>query len=969
MAHAGSVRVCSNYEFATDTSLPIPRDGHRVAGPPDQHPRFSASLNPTTIGGTGWPDRFLALAPGSRLGAYEILTLIGSGGMGEVYRARDTRLGRDVAIKILPSDVAADPDRLARFEREAQVLASLNHPNIAQIHGVEDSSGVPALVMELVEGPTLADRLQLGPMPVEQALAAAAQVAEALEAAHEQGIIHRDLKPANIKVTDADKVKLLDFGLAKALEKTPAAATVANSPTLSVLATQAGIIMGTAAYMSPEQAKGAHTDRRTDIFSFGVVLYEMLTARQPFHGDTAAEIMASVMIRDADLSGLPANLHPRISELISRCLEKQPRQRWQAMGDLRLELQSMAAAPYRSDATAPGVLPRPLWKRALPVAIAVVLTAAASMGVNRWLSTAQRADVVRFSFPAPDFRPGSAAIAVSPDGTRLVYVGTTGVDRSQLILRNLSEAEARPISGSTIRGSIISPAFSPDGRFVAYYSVSDRALKKIAVGGGTSMNVCTATSLPIGGISWHGNTIAFAQTPGIFMVPANGGEPQLAVHVEPGSSASSPQIIDERGSVLFALARGGADALSVDALSRWDQGQIVVERPDRTRHVVVPEGADPRYLPTGHLVYSLRGSLLAVPFDAAHARITGTPAPVVEGVARSSTGASAHAAISTGGTLAFVPGPALASSARTLGLIDVRNGKVRPIPIPPNNYTQPRLSPNGRLVAVASDDGKDSVIWIYDLIGGGPPRRLTFAARSTSPIWTPDGQFITYRSEQQGDRGLFLQRADGNGPLERLTKAEAGSEHYPDSWSPDGKILAFRVQAATSSIWMVTRDRDRSPKPLLQMKDRSQVLAQFSPNGRWIAYGSNELTGVGYQVFLQPFPPDGSTKFQAETQIGSAPAWSPDGRRLFFAYSNHVFAFDVQTSPTFAAGQPVEIAGTGGSLANLPAVRNFDITPDGTQLLVVLTEQTDDHNSAERGQQINIVLNWLEELKARVPTK
>ena len=910
----------------------------------------------------------MALASGTRLGAYEILTLIGTGGMGEVYRARDTKLNRDVAVKVLPEAFTLDPDRLARFKREAQVLASLNHPHIAAIYGQEESAGMQALVLELVEGPTLADRLLHGPMPVAQALACAGQVAEALETAHERGIIHRDLKPANIKLTADGKVKVLDFGLAKAMERTPAAATVANSPTLSVLATQAGIIMGTAAYMSPEQAKGADTDRRTDVFSFGVVLYEMLTARQPFHGDTAPEIMASVLIRDADLSGLPANLHPRIVDLISRCLEKEPKKRWQAMGDLRLELESIAAAPYQSDVTALGpILRPPLWKRALPVAIAVVLTAAASTGVNRWLSTAQPAQVVRFSFPAADFRSTNLALAVSPDGTRIVYVGAIGIDRTQLILRTLSEPDARPIAGSALRGLIYSPVFSPDGRFVAYYSLTERALKKIAVDGGTAITLSTLTSTPIGAISWHGGTIVVAQTTGIFTVSANGGEPELAVRLDAGTSAASPQIIDEHGSVLFALAGGGAETVSGNPLSRWDAGQIVVQRPDGARHVVVSGGTDPHYLPTGHLVYALGGSLLVVPFDAARGRTTGGAVPVIEGVARTNT--SAHAAISTGGTLVFVPGSATASSTRTLGLIDIRDGKAQPIPIPPNSYAQPRISPNGRLVAVASDDGKERAIWIYDLSSGGPPRRLTFAGRNSSPIWTPDGQFITYVSDQQGDRGLVLQRADGTGSAERLTKAEAGSEHTPDSWSPDGRILAFRVvQAGTSSIWIVPRDGDRTPKPLLQMKDRSQVLAQFSPDGRWIAYGSNELDGVAYQIFVQRFPLNGD-KFQAETQTGSTPVWSPDGRRLFFAYTNRVFALDVQTSPTFVAGQPVEIAGTGGSQPSAASVRNFDLTPDGKQLLVVLAEPTDDHNAAARGQQINIVLNWTEELKQRVPTK
>lgn len=906
----------------------------------------------------------MPLSSGSRLGSYEILSAIGAGGMGEVYRATDTNLRRQVAIKVLRETVGDDPERLARFQREAEVLAALNHPNIAHIHGLEKSDGTLALVMELVEGPTLAERIARGPIPVAEALSIAKQISEALEAAHERGIIHRDLKPANIKLTADETVKVLDFGLAKAMEKTPVSASVANSPTLSVLATQAGIIMGTAAYMSPEQAKGADTDQRSDVFSFGVVLYEMLTARQPFHGETAAEIMASVLIREPDLSALPSTINPRLGELIARCLDKQPKKRWQAIGDLRLELESIAAAPHRADTRASAIVPLPLWKRAVPVAVAIVLTAAATTLLHRWMGSSQPRKIVRFSLPAQDFRAASPAIAVSPDGTRLVYVAITGTDRSQLMFRDIADSEARPIAGTAIRGIILTPEFSPDGDFVAYYTIQDRSLKKIAVTGGAPVTLTTQLTTPGGRISWRGDAIAVAQVPGIVKVPANGGDPQVVVDIDPSSSAASPQIIDERGSVLFALA---AASLSPD-VSRWDRAQIILQTPDGARHVIVSGGADPYYLRSGHLVYTLGGSLLAVPFDTTTARITGGPTPVLEGVARAPSGVVAHAAISAGGTLIYVPGPATPSSARILGLIDVRDGKLVPLPIPPNSYMHPRVSPDGGRVAVASDDGKEGVIWVYDLNGRGPPRRLTFAGRNTFPVWTPDGQFVTYQSDQQGDNGLYLQRADGTGPIERLTRAAAGSEHFPDSWSPDGKILAFRVQSGTSSIWTVTRDGAQTMQPLLQMKDRSQVASHFAPDGKWIAYGSNELTGFGFQVFVQPFPPTGA-KFQAESQTGSAPLWSRDGKRLFFAFTNRVFMIEVQANPQFSAGQPIEIPGTDASLTNTPTVRNFDLTPDGNQLLVVLTQPSDDRNPIGSGRQINVVLNWFEELKVRVPTK
>jgi serine/threonine-protein kinase len=908
----------------------------------------------------------MTLTAGSRLGSYEIIAAIGAGGMGEVYRARDSKLGRDVALKVLPDLFASDPDRLTRFEREAKALAALSHPNIAALFGTEAMEARHFLVMELVEGPTLAERIERGTIPVEEVLRIALQIAEALEAAHEKGIVHRDLKPANVKIGADDRVKVLDFGLARigAAEKTAAGASLTRSPTLSMLATEAGVILGTPAYMSPEQAKGLPADHRSDVFSFGIVLFELLTGRQPFQGETAPDTMASILAREADLAALPPGLNPRLVELLKRCLEKQPRKRWQAIGDLRVELESLVASPYRTETPASAAFVRtPLWKRALPVAAGVALTAATTTVATRWLTSPRPANIVRFSFPAPDFLPGVAGITISPDGSRLVYAGTTGVDQSQLMIRNLSEADVRPIAGTAIRGAITAPVFSPDGQFVAYYSAAEGSLKKIAVTGGTAVTLCALGSRPNGNLSWRGDTIFVAQADGIVKVPANGGEPQLAVRIDAGSLVASPQPIDDRGSILFALSAAfGSDG------SRWDKAQIVLQTTDGSRHVLVSGGADPHYVTTGHLVYALGGSLLAVPFDPARLRIVGGPTPVVEGVTRSATGAAAAAAVSSDGALVYVPGPSTASSARTLGLIDVRDGKVHPLPIPPNAYTQPRVSPDGRLVAVASDDGTEGVIWIFDMIDRGPPRRLTFGGHSTSPVWTPDGRFVTYSSDQQGERGLFLQRADGTGPVERLTKADPSSEHFPDSWSPDGRILAYRVQLRTSSVWTVARDGDRTPKPLLQMKDRSLVGGAFSPDGRWIAYGSTELNGVAYQVFVQPFPADG-TKYQAERQSGSMPVWSRDSKRLFFSYTNHLFVVEVRTSPTFSAGQPVEVAGTGGTLGSLPAVRNFDLMPDGNQLLAVFLDSTDDRKSTDRGLQIAVALNWTEELKQRVPTR
>ncbi len=434
----------------------------------------------------------MPLANGSRLGLYDIIAPLGVGGMGEVYRAKDTKLGRSVAVKVLPDAFLADPDRVPRFEREAKVLAALNHPNIAALYGMEEAEGRHFLVMELVEGETLAERLQRGRLEVEDALRIAVHIADALEAAHEQGIVHRDLKPANVKITPDDKVKVLDFGLAKAMETAPAAGNLTTSPTLSMMATQAGLILGTAAYMSPEQAKGFRADHRSDIFSFGAVLYEMLTGRQSFHGDTAPEILASVLVRDPDLAALPPNLNPRLIDLLKRCLEKSPKRRWQAIGDVRAEFEAIAPAPRTMPAAAEIVAPaKPLWRRAIPV-VATALVASALTGAAVWrLRSPRPPSITRFSIALPEDQrwtnTGRRMVDLSPDGTQIVYVAN-----ARLYLRTMADLEARPISGTEALSGVTQPTFSPDGRSIAFYSNAERALKRIPVSGGAAVAICPA---------------------------------------------------------------------------------------------------------------------------------------------------------------------------------------------------------------------------------------------------------------------------------------------------------------------------------------------------------------------------------------------------------------------------------------------------------------------------------------------
>src|SRR5215467_13664206 len=503
--------------------------------------------------------------------------------MGEVYRARDTKLNRDVALKILPAAFTVAGDRIARFRREAQVLASLNHPNIATIYGFEDSGSPHALVLELVEGPTLADRIAMGPMSLDEALPIAKQIAEALEAAHERGIIHRDLKPANVKTTPDGQVKVLDFGLARMGADTsglgsdpmrPAADLLTHSPTLSVMATRAGVILGTAAYMSPEQAQGLPADPRSDVFSFGSVIYEMLTGRQAFRGDSAPAILAAVLIGAPDLLAIPANLNARLVDLVRRCLEKNPKQRWQAVGDLRMELETIVAAPHAGPAVS--IVTAPLWKRLIPVGAAILLTGVATSGIWWRLRPEPPAPIVtRFTFTLGDGQVftniGRRVVDISPDGTKVVYSAN-----SRLYIRAVGELDAVPIPGSESSTSgVAHPVFSPDGRWIAFFSTSDRALKKISSAGGTAITLCPAGN--VFGMSWDASGILFGQsvgqfvtTTGILRVSPNGGRPEQLVTVKQGEVADDPQLLPDHETLLFTLAKG-------NTREAWDSAQIVAQ--------------------------------------------------------------------------------------------------------------------------------------------------------------------------------------------------------------------------------------------------------------------------------------------------------------------------------------------------------------------------------------------------------
>jgi Tol biopolymer transport system component/predicted Ser/Thr protein kinase len=901
---------------------------------------------------------------GKSLSQYIIESSLGAGGMGEVYRARDTRLGRSVAVKVLPEMFAQNAERIARFEREAKLLAALNHGNVATLFGLEQFEGRHFLVMELVEGETLAERIARGPIAVDDVLRIAHQIAEALEAAHEKGIVHRDLKPANVKMTPEGKVKVLDFGLAKAMETPSANPATSNSPTLSLGATNAGVILGTAAYMAPEQAKGLDADPRSDIFSFGCILYEMLTGRQPFKGDTVAEILASVLAREPDFSMLPPNLNPRIQVLLRRCLEKDPKKRWHAAADTRVEIDALLADP-RGVLVQPQrtVMLKPLWKRAMPVVFALFAGAAMAGGAAWYLRPAPAMRIVtRFSFALPETQQftnmGRQLLAISPDGTHFVYVANF-----RLYLKSMQEMSSYAIPGIDTGQGVTNPVFSPDGRSIAFWSISDSAFKRVSVSGGAPVTICEGDN-PFG-MSWgQDNQLVIGQgSKGIIRVSADGGKPETIVKVNGAELAHGPQILPGGRAVLFTVAgnTSGSDL-------RWLKAKIVVQViQSGERKTLIESGTDARYVPTGHIVYTLSGTLLAVPFDVKRLELTGGPVPVLEGVrpADNGTTGTSQFSYSENGSLVFIPGDAAGRLAPVL--ID-RNGVAKTIAIPPGPYDGPRISPNGKQLAIASNDGKEAMISIYDLSGGASMRRLTFGGKNRFPIWSGDGQRILFQSDRENDSGLFWQRADGSGSAERVTRPEEGVQEIPDAWSPKDQIFSFISNRIGSdgALWTYSIP-DKKGTLFYTVSNSWQERSVFSPDGKWLAYQSQE-TGL-MEVYVQPFPPTGA-RFQITRGTGAAnhhPVWSPDGKEIFFVNAMRLYSVAVQTQPSFTFANPVALP-ISGIQPNPGGSREFDITPDGKQF-IALVPAGQTAADPRSGLQIRVVLNWFEELKQRSAAK
>jgi serine/threonine-protein kinase len=936
----------------------------------------------------------MTLAAGTNLGPYRILSPLGAGGMGEVFRAHDSKLGRDVAIKVILEAFAADRERLLRFEREAKALATLNHPNVATLYGMEEADERHFLVMELVDGHTLAEHLAHGAIPLEQALAFGRQVAEALEAAHEKGIVHRDLKPANIKVTPDDKVKVLDFGLAKSVSASDSAvpaASLANSPTFTAMGrlghgvqgTEVGVILGTASYMLPEQARGLPADHRSDIFSFGVVLYEMLTGRQPFQGETVSDVLASVLAREPDLSSLPPDLAPRLSELLKRCLEKHPKRRWQAIGDVRHELEVIAQNPRRLDERASGVAlaaaalatPKPLWRRVLPVAAPAVL--AAGLTAAAFIATrpapAAAPPVQRFEIPYGDGLQRRVsirtAIAISPDGTRVAYVAN-----QDIYVRTLSDFEPRKLDRGPTTNVLSAPmslAFSPDGQSLAYYDLGDAKIKRLELAGGLPTQVCAAGNP--NGITWHGDSLFFTAAGGIRRVPASGGEPELLISNAEGALQTLPQVLDD-GRLLYSIAPPGDEGID-----RWNLAKIVVQRPGDSAATTLVDGAsDPRYLSSGHLVYQAGGVLFARRFDLRTGSL-GAAVPIVEGVLRGSavlSAGSAWYAISATGTLIYVSGPVGVGQPNTkLAWFD-RAGKPEVLPVAAGPYMHPRVSRDRKRIAFSRADNRDTGIWVYELDGGAAARRLTFGGRDRFPIWSADSQWVIFQSDRGGDRAIYRQRADGSGAAERLTTAGKDVTQFPETAAPDGSVFLFnqteslpgaRTGAQTGSTKLMAYSfKNRTSAPYGGITSTYKAGAEFSPDGKWLAYAVAERGGT-VMPYVEPYPATGA-KYQMATagSGGHNPMWSGDGGELFYTLgpASTMVAIKVKTSPAFSFAPAETVA---RPFTNSPPIegRMFDAEPRGARFLGLMAADAADPSTPRRDQ-IRVVLNWTEELRSRV---
>jgi eukaryotic-like serine/threonine-protein kinase len=895
---------------------------------------------------------------GQRLGPYTIHSWLGAGGMGDVYRATDERLRRDVALKLLSPLVADDEGRLARLRREAQVLASLNHQNIAAIYGLEEANGVQALVLELVNGPTLLEILAQKRLALDDALSIGRQIAEGLEAAHACGVVHRDLKPANVAVRPDGVVKLLDFGIAAVLMPERGAEHGDPSPSpIELGRDEEERAFGTAAYSSPEQLRGRSTDRRSDIWSFGAVLYETLSGRPAFTGVSASDTTASVLSCDVDYEVLPPETPPSVRQLIARCLTSDPRQRLQDIGEARIALEPANVRRAAESTAPPSNLLGRRWRRATLLALAATLAAGLAASVIRYLKPTSSPGVTHFTVLLPEgqvlsLANGRRAIAVSPDGRQIVYAAIS----AGLYRRAFSQSEPVAIKGTEGLGRVSEPTFSPDGRSIAFHA--DGAIHTIPIVGGTPKAVASAEA-PYG-MSWSLDGIVFGQGgKGIMRVSREGGTAQVLVRVNNGDEAHGPQILPGGRHVLFTLASG-------TSADRWQKARIMAQSLETGKRVtVIDGGADARYLPTGHLIYARNGTLHGIAFNVDRLALDGAPRPLLEGVSQAHVGQTGaiEASVSDDGVLVYVPAPAAAESGQgevfRLALID-RRGEIEPFPLAPDTYQTPRISPDGTRIAFGTEDAEEAIIWVWDLAGKVPRRRLTFGGNNRVPLWSPDGARIAFQSDREGDRGIFVQLADGSGTAERLTAPASGVAHVPQSWSPDGRTLLFTIADRSGiTLWTLSVE-DRQVSPFPGVSSRNNLSAAFSPDGKWVVYGAGDQGRL--RIYARSFPPSGAVyQIEANGSTPSHPVWSRDGKEVFFNPGlRGLGALPVRQTPTLVFGTPM-ILPRAFRLSPPEQPRAYDAAPKGRFLARIPVDESLDATRA--GTRIQVVLNWFDELR------